>query len=292
MVETPDHALAAADRGRCGARGGRDAEAAGRRADRHEGPVLRPRACRPPRRATSSKASSRPTSRTVSRQAVGGGRGHAGQAQHGPVRHGLVQRDQLFRQRHLALAAQRRRQCRAGAGRLLGRQLGGDRGAARARRRPAPTPAARSASRRPSPASAGIKPTYGRCSRWGMVAFASLARPGRADGARRARLRDHAGGRWPGSIRRIATSLDLPVPNWEAALSERPRRARGSASRGNIAIDGVPSRDRRASGTQGIDWLKDAGAEIVEVSLPHTKYALPTYYIIAPGRSLVQPRPL
>ena len=43
---------------------------------------------------------------------------------------------------------------------------------------------------------------------------------------------------------------------------------------------------------QGIDWLKDAGAEIVEVSLPHTKYALPAYYIIAPGRGLVQPRPL
>ena len=81
-----------------------------------------------------------------------------------------------------------------------------------------------------------------------------------------------------------STSLDLPVPNWEAGLCQRhPRQAR-SASRRNIGSTAFPPRSTR-SGSRASTWLRDAGAEIVEVSLPHTKYALPTYYIIAPAEA-------
>jgi aspartyl-tRNA(Asn)/glutamyl-tRNA(Gln) amidotransferase subunit A len=87
-----------------------------------------------------------------------------------------------------------------------------------------------------------------------------------------------------------STSLDLPVPDWEAALSSDIRGKRIGIPK-EYRIEGVPA-EIDAVWSQGIAWMRDAGAEIVEVSLPHTKYALPTYYIIAPGRSLVQPRPL
>ena len=87
-----------------------------------------------------------------------------------------------------------------------------------------------------------------------------------------------------------STSLDLPVPEWAASLDANLKGKRVGIPR-EYRMDGSRRRDR-ASWEQGIAWLKDAGAEVVEISLPHTKYALPAYYIIAPGRGLVQPRAL
>jgi aspartyl-tRNA(Asn)/glutamyl-tRNA(Gln) amidotransferase subunit A len=128
----------------------------------------------------------------------------------------------------------------------------------------------------------GIKPTYGRCSRWGIVAFASSldqAGPMARDVRDCAILLETMAGYDP----KDSTSLDLPVPAWEASLS-------GDLSGKTIGIpkeyriDGVPAEIDRVW-EQGIAWLKDAGAKVVEVSLPHTQYALPTYYIIAPAEA-------
>jgi aspartyl-tRNA(Asn)/glutamyl-tRNA(Gln) amidotransferase subunit A len=128
----------------------------------------------------------------------------------------------------------------------------------------------------------GIKPTYGRCSRWGVVAFASsLDQAGPM--ARTVRdcaiLLEAMAGFDP----KDSTSLDLPVPKWEAALSSDLKGKRVGIPR-EYRIDGVPA-EINALWDQGIEWLKDAGATPVEISLPHTKYALPTYYIIAPAEA-------
>jgi aspartyl-tRNA(Asn)/glutamyl-tRNA(Gln) amidotransferase subunit A len=80
-----------------------------------------------------------------------------------------------------------------------------------------------------------------------------------------------------------STSLDLPVPNWESGLSSDLKGKRIGIPK-EYRIDGVPA-DINALWDRGIEWLCDAGAEIVEISLPHTKYALPTYYIIAPAEA-------
>ena len=80
-----------------------------------------------------------------------------------------------------------------------------------------------------------------------------------------------------------STSLDLPVPNWEAGLSSDLKGKRVGIPK-EYRIDGVPA-DINALWDRGIEWLRDAGAEPVEISLPHTKYALPTYYIIAPAEA-------
>jgi aspartyl-tRNA(Asn)/glutamyl-tRNA(Gln) amidotransferase subunit A len=128
----------------------------------------------------------------------------------------------------------------------------------------------------------GIKPTYGRCSRWGIVAFASsLDQAGPM--ARTVRdcaiLLEAMAGFDP----KDATSLDLPVPQWEAGLSSDLNGKKVGIPR-EYRIDGVPE-DINALWDRGIEWLKDAGATPVEISLPHTKYALPTYYIIAPAEA-------
>ena len=128
----------------------------------------------------------------------------------------------------------------------------------------------------------GIKPTYGRCSRWGIVAFASsLDQAGPM--ARTVRdcaiLLEAMAGFDP----KDATSLDLPVPNWEAGLSSDLKGKKVGIPK-EYRIDGVPE-DINALWDQGIEWLKGAGATPVEISLPHTKYALPTYYIIAPAEA-------
>jgi len=128
----------------------------------------------------------------------------------------------------------------------------------------------------------GIKPTYGRCSRWGIVSFASsLDQAGPMARTVRdcAMLLEAMAGFDP----KDSTSLDLPVPQWEKNLSSNLSGKRVGIPR-EYRIDGVPP-EINALWDRGIEWLKDAGATAVEISLPHTKYALPTYYIIAPAEA-------
>jgi aspartyl-tRNA(Asn)/glutamyl-tRNA(Gln) amidotransferase subunit A len=128
----------------------------------------------------------------------------------------------------------------------------------------------------------GIKPTYGRCSRWGIVAFASsLDQAGPMAKTVRdcAILLEAMSGFDP----RDSTSLDLPVPQWEENLSSNLKGKRVGIPR-EYRVEGVPE-EINALWDRGIEWLRDAGAEAVEISLPHTKYALPTYYIIAPAEA-------
>ena len=128
----------------------------------------------------------------------------------------------------------------------------------------------------------GIKPTYGRCSRWGVVAFASSLDQA---GAMARDVRDCAImlGAMAGFDAKDSTSLDLPVPDWEAALAPDLRGKRIGIPR-EYRVDGMPA-EIDTLWEQGIAWIRDAGAEVVEVSLPHTKYALPAYYIIAPAEA-------
>jgi aspartyl-tRNA(Asn)/glutamyl-tRNA(Gln) amidotransferase subunit A len=128
----------------------------------------------------------------------------------------------------------------------------------------------------------GIKPTYGRCSRWGIVAFASSldqAGPMARDVRDCAIMLEAMAGFDP----KDSTSLDMPVPAWEAGLSGDMKGKKVGIPR-EYRMDGMDA-DVAASWDAGIVWLKDAGAEIVDVSLPHTKYALPAYYIIAPAEA-------
>ncbi|WOK36845.1 Asp-tRNA(Asn)/Glu-tRNA(Gln) amidotransferase subunit GatA [Sphingomonas sp. C3-2] len=128
----------------------------------------------------------------------------------------------------------------------------------------------------------GIKPTYGRCSRWGTIAFASsLDQAGpMARDVRDCAIMLEA---MAGFDAKDTTSLDLAVPNWEAALSTDLKGKKIGIPK-EYRVDGMPA-EIEALWEQGIAWMKDAGAEIVEVSLPHTKYALPAYYIIAPAEA-------
>ena len=128
----------------------------------------------------------------------------------------------------------------------------------------------------------GIKPTYGRCSRWGIVAFASSldqAGPMARDVKDCAIMLENMAGFDP----KDATSLDLPVPNWEAALSSDLKGKTVGIPK-EYRLDGIDP-DIDAMWDAGIAMLKDAGANVVEISLPHTKYALPAYYIIAPAEA-------
>ena len=129
---------------------------------------------------------------------------------------------------------------------------------------------------------AGIKPTYGRCSRWGVVAFASSLDQA---GAMARDVRDCAImlEAMAGFDPKDATSLELPVPEWEGALSGDLRGKRIGIPK-EYRVDNMPP-EIDALWERGIVWVKDAGAEVVEVSLPHTKYALPAYYIIAPAEA-------
>ncbi|CEG07749.1 Glutamyl-tRNA(Gln) amidotransferase subunit A [Afipia felis] len=128
----------------------------------------------------------------------------------------------------------------------------------------------------------GIKPTYGRCSRWGVVAFASsLDQAGPF--ARTVRdtaimLRSMAG-----HDPKDTTSVDRAVPDYEAAIGKSVKGMKIGIPK-EYRIDGMsPEIDKLWA--QGVEWLKAAGAEIVEVSLPHTKYALPAYYVVAPAEA-------
>ena len=128
----------------------------------------------------------------------------------------------------------------------------------------------------------GIKPTYGRCSRWGTIAFASSL--------------DQAGpiGR---DVRdcsillksmasfddKDSTSVDVPVPDYESFIGKSVKGMKIGIPK-EYRVDGM-SEEILNLWQKGIDWLKDAGAEIVNISLPHTKYALPAYYIVAPAEA-------
>ncbi|WP_353207825.1 Asp-tRNA(Asn)/Glu-tRNA(Gln) amidotransferase subunit GatA [Sphingorhabdus sp.] len=128
----------------------------------------------------------------------------------------------------------------------------------------------------------GIKPTYGRCSRWGVVAFASSldqAGPMARDVRDCAIMLEAMAGFDP----KDSTSLNLPVPAWEAGLNSDLKGKRIGISK-EYRLDGIDE-DISKMWDNGIAWLKDAGAEIVDISLPHTKYALPAYYIIAPAEA-------
>jgi aspartyl-tRNA(Asn)/glutamyl-tRNA(Gln) amidotransferase subunit A len=128
----------------------------------------------------------------------------------------------------------------------------------------------------------GVKPTYGRCSRWGVIAFASsLDHPGPF--ARTVQdaaiLLKSMSGHDPND----STSADVPVPDFAAACRRPVQGLRIGIPR-EYRLDGMPA-EIEALWRQGIAWLRDAGAEIIDVSLPHTKYGLATYYIIAPAEA-------
>ncbi len=128
----------------------------------------------------------------------------------------------------------------------------------------------------------GMKPTYGRCSRWGMVAFASsLDQAGpfaRSVGDAAIVL-----GAMAGYDEKDATCVDVAVPDYEAALTGDVAGLRIGIPK-EYRVDGTPA-EVQALWQQGIAWLRDAGAKIVDVSLPHTRYALPAYYIVAPAEA-------
>jgi aspartyl-tRNA(Asn)/glutamyl-tRNA(Gln) amidotransferase subunit A len=128
----------------------------------------------------------------------------------------------------------------------------------------------------------GLKPTYGRCSRWGIVAFASSldqAGPlGRTVRDCAILLRSMAG-----HDPKDTTCVDLPVPNYEAAIGRSVKGMRIGIPK-EYRVPGMAA-EIEALWQRGADWLKDAGAELVEISLPMTKYALPAYYIVAPAEA-------
>ncbi len=128
----------------------------------------------------------------------------------------------------------------------------------------------------------GIKPTYGRCSRWGTVAFASSLDQA---GVFARTVRDSAI-----LLKVIAgydsqdmTSVDMPVPDFPALLGQGVKGKRVGIPR-EYRVDGMPAEIDEVW-QRGVSWLRDAGCEPVEISLPHTKYALPAYYIVAPAEA-------
>ncbi|MFD3264282.1 Asp-tRNA(Asn)/Glu-tRNA(Gln) amidotransferase subunit GatA [Phenylobacterium ferrooxidans] len=128
----------------------------------------------------------------------------------------------------------------------------------------------------------GIKPTYGRCSRWGVVAFASsLDQAGPI-----AKTVEDAAillKSMSGHDAKDSTSLDIEVPDFPSFVGKSVKGLRIGIPK-EYRVDGMPAEIEKLW-EQGIAWLKDAGCEIVEVSLPHTKYALPAYYIVAPAEA-------
>ncbi|ACA18681.1 glutamyl-tRNA(Gln) amidotransferase, A subunit [Methylobacterium sp. 4-46] len=128
----------------------------------------------------------------------------------------------------------------------------------------------------------GIKPTYGRCSRWGIVAFASsldqagpITRTVRDSAIMLASMAGHDP--------KDTTCVDRPVPDYEAAVSRGVKGLTIGIPK-EYRVDGMPAEIERLW-HQGAEWLRAAGARIVEVSLPHTRYALPAYYIVAPAEA-------
>jgi aspartyl-tRNA(Asn)/glutamyl-tRNA(Gln) amidotransferase subunit A len=128
----------------------------------------------------------------------------------------------------------------------------------------------------------GVKPTYGRVSRWGIVAFASSldqAGPMTKDVRDAAIMLEAMCGHDP----KDSTSADLPVPDFEAMLTG-DIKGKTIGIPAEYRMDGMPDAIERLW-SEGAEMLKDAGAKIVDISLPHTKYALPAYYVIAPAEA-------
>jgi aspartyl-tRNA(Asn)/glutamyl-tRNA(Gln) amidotransferase subunit A len=128
----------------------------------------------------------------------------------------------------------------------------------------------------------GIKPTYGRCSRWGIVAFASSldqAGPIAKSVEDAAILLKSMSGHDP----KDSTSLNVETPDFPSFVGKSVKGLRIGVPK-EYRVDGMPAEIEQLW-SQGIQWLKDAGCEIVDISLPHTKYALPTYYIVAPAEA-------
>jgi aspartyl-tRNA(Asn)/glutamyl-tRNA(Gln) amidotransferase subunit A len=128
----------------------------------------------------------------------------------------------------------------------------------------------------------GLKPTYGRCSRWGIVAFASsLDQAGPLAKTVRdcAIMLRHMASHDP----KDSTSVDAPVPDYEAEIGKAVKGLRVGVPK-EYRVEGM-SQEIDVLWQQGIDWLKAAGATIHDISLPHTKYALPAYYIVAPAEA-------
>ena len=128
----------------------------------------------------------------------------------------------------------------------------------------------------------GIKPTYGRCSRWGIVAFASSldqAGPMTKDVRDAAIILETMCGHDP----KDSTSMDLAVPNFEAMLTGDIKGKKIGIPK-EYRMDGMPEEIEQLW-ADGTAMMKAAGAEIVDISLPHTKYALPAYYVIAPAEA-------
>ncbi|MBL4804241.1 MAG: Asp-tRNA(Asn)/Glu-tRNA(Gln) amidotransferase subunit GatA [Alphaproteobacteria bacterium] len=128
----------------------------------------------------------------------------------------------------------------------------------------------------------GIKPTYGRCSRWGVVAFSSsLDHPGPL--ARTVKDNALMLQAMAGYDPKDSTSANKPVPDYAAAMTGDMKGMKIGIPK-EYRLDGMPEEIGKLW-DQGAQWLKEAGAEIVDISLPHTKYALPAYYIIAPAEA-------
>ena len=128
----------------------------------------------------------------------------------------------------------------------------------------------------------GLKPTYGRCSRWGIIAFASSLDQA---GPITRTVRDCAI-----LLKSMAsvdpkdtTSVDRPVPNYEDAIGQSVKGLKIGIPK-EYRIDGMPA-EIESLWQKGADWFKEAGAELVDISLPHTQYALPAYYIVAPAEA-------
>jgi len=128
----------------------------------------------------------------------------------------------------------------------------------------------------------GIKPTYGRASRFGMVAFASSLDQA---GPITKTVKDAALllKSMCSFDAKDSTSLDVPTPDWTQCVGQSVKGLRIGVP-AEYLIDGM-SEEIKALWQQGVEWLKAAGCEIVQISLPHTKYALPTYYIVAPAEA-------
>jgi len=128
----------------------------------------------------------------------------------------------------------------------------------------------------------GVKPTYGRCSRWGVVAFASSldqAGPIARSVEDAAILLKSMASVDP----KDTTSVDIEVPDYRAAIGRSVKGMKIGIPK-EYRIDGMPD-EIETMWQRGADWMREAGAELVEISLPHTKYALPAYYIVAPAEA-------